>query len=75
MRRWQPVLVATLLLLPILAIAGFGAWQLWQSGWWFWLAWSLPVCWGLGWFLARRLEGAATDSVARDAETALDAPG
>lgn len=54
MRRWQLVLVATLLLIPILAIVGFGAWQLWQSGWWFWLAWSLPVCWGPGWFLARR---------------------
>lgn len=54
MRRWQLALVAILLLLPIAVIGGVGAWHVWQSGWWFWLAWLMPLCWGLGWFLARR---------------------
>lgn len=45
--------VGFLLLLPILLFAGIGAWQLWGSGWLFWLSWTIPVCWGLAWLMLR----------------------
>jgi small GTP-binding protein len=54
MKRWQLVTVAVLTLLPVALFAGFGAWSLYQSGHWFWLWWTLPLCWGASSFLWRR---------------------
>jgi len=53
MSRWKLMVVAVLSLLPVLLFAGFGAVALYRSGQWFWLWWTLPVCWGLGSLLAR----------------------
>ena len=54
MQRGRLILILLLILTPVVTIGLVGAWELWHSGWWFWLWWMLPVCWGLGWFLARR---------------------
>lgn len=54
MPRWKLITVAVLSALPVLLFAGFGAWALYRSGHWAWLWWTLPVCWGIGGFLARR---------------------
>ncbi len=51
--RLQFFVVGLLLLAPMLLFAGVGAWALWTSGHWFWLSWSIPLCWGLGWLLLR----------------------
>lgn len=51
--RAQLTTLGLLLLLPILLFAGVGAWELWGSGWLFWLSWSIPIFWGLAWGLLR----------------------
>jgi predicted GTPase len=51
--RVQLSVLGGLLLLPILLFAAVGAWELWGSGWLFWLSWSMPICWGLAWGLLR----------------------
>ena len=53
MSRWQFILVATLVLLPITLMVGFGAWALWITGHWFWLSWTIPLCWTAAWFVLR----------------------
>lgn len=57
MSRWKLIVVAVFSLLPVILFAGFGAIELYRSGQWFWLWWTLPVCWGLGSLLARRWSG------------------
>jgi small GTP-binding protein len=52
--RWQLIVLSVLWLLPIAVLVGFGAWSLYESGRWFWLWWTLPVCWGLCGWLWRR---------------------
>ncbi|MBI1346733.1 hypothetical protein GC163_10645 [bacterium] len=54
MSRWKLVVVAVLSLLPLLLFAGFGAVALYRSGNWFWIWWTLPVCWGLSAWLGRQ---------------------
>lgn len=54
MSRTQLYLIAFLLLLPVTLFCGVGAWALWNEGHLLWLSWTLPVCWGLAWFLLRR---------------------
>ncbi|WP_010582054.1 GTPase family protein [Schlesneria paludicola] len=59
MSRWPFVLVAALITLPILLMAGVGAWAIWNSGHWFWLSWAIPICWSLAWVvlqLVNRIE-------------------
>ncbi|MBC8116746.1 MAG: hypothetical protein H7062_20315, partial [Candidatus Saccharimonas sp.] len=59
MSRFQLILIAVLILLPIALFAGVGAWAIWLSGHLLWLSWAMPVCWGLAWLLlrkARRIE-------------------
>lgn len=51
--RWKLITISVLSAIPILLILGFGAWALYRSGAWFWLWWTLPVCWGLSALLAR----------------------
>ena len=53
MSRWKLIVVALLSAFPILLFAGFGGWELYRSGRWFWLWWSLPICWGAGSILGR----------------------
>ncbi len=54
MSRWQFITLSILSLLPIVLLAGFGGWSLYQSGYWFWLWWTMPICWGLASWLWRR---------------------
>ncbi len=57
MSRWQYITLSILSLLPVVLLAGFGGWSLYQSGNWFWLWWTMPICWGLASFLWRRWGG------------------
>ncbi len=52
--RWQFITLSVLTLLPILLLAGFGGWSLYQTGYWFWLWWTMPICWGAASLLWRR---------------------
>lgn len=54
MKYWRPILILLLVLIPILTLAAFGGWLLWERGWFFWLWWLLPVFWGLAIYLSRR---------------------
>jgi predicted GTPase len=59
MHRWQFVLVAILVLLPIVMIIGVGGWTIWSSGHWLWLCWAVPICWtaaGLLLHFSKRVE-------------------
>ena len=53
LQRWQYIIVGVLVLIPVMLFSGIGAWQLWGSGWLFWLSWSVPASWGLAWLLLR----------------------
>lgn len=44
--RWQFITLSILSLLPVVLLAGFGAWTLYVTGYWWWLWWTLPICWG-----------------------------
>ncbi len=57
MSRWQLMTLSILSLLPMVLLAGFGGWSLYQSGQWFWLWWTMPVCWGAASLLWRRWGG------------------
>lgn len=54
MPSWKLVTIALLSAVPVVLLAGFGAWDLYWSGHWGWIWWTLPVCWGLGGYLGRR---------------------
>lgn len=54
MRTWRIILLAALVLVPGLAMLGLGTWTLWETGWLSWVWWTLPLFWGVAWFLARR---------------------
>ena len=51
--RWPFIVVATLVLLPVVLMAGFGGWALFQSGHWQWLCWTIPICWAAAWIVVR----------------------
>ena len=53
MSRWPFIVVTILVLLPLALISGIGAWTLWTSGHWFWLSWTLTVCWTVAWLIYR----------------------
>lgn len=53
MSRWPFVLVAVLVTLPFILVAGVGAWTLWYTNHWFWLSWTLPLCWTAAWLVMR----------------------
>ena len=70
MNRWAPLLVLLLCVLPIVGFVAVGTWTLWESGrlWWMW--WSLPLCWGVAYLLARRWKS----RILFPPETELEAP-
>jgi uncharacterized protein len=53
--RWVIGLVAVLLAIPILVIATAGGIALWWSGWYFYLWWLLPICWGIAFLILRNV--------------------
>ena len=53
MSRWPFIVVAVLILLPIALMTGFGAWALWNSGYLFWLSWTITICWAGAWIVFR----------------------
>ncbi len=59
MSYFRLIVIAVLLLLPISLFSGVGAWAIWHSGHLLWLSWTLPLCWGLAWFLFRRARQSA----------------
>jgi predicted GTPase len=52
MSRWRIVVVAALLVLPFVALAGLGSVYLWRNGWALYAWWPLVFCMGAGYFLA-----------------------
>ncbi len=54
MSLWRIVVVAGLIVLPFLALAGVGTYYLWQIGWGFYVWWpiflSMALGYGLGWY-------------------------
>jgi predicted GTPase len=65
--RWQIAVVAALFALPILVLLTAGGIALWRTGWYFWLWWLLPVCWGIAYlllhFLRKRRAAALAESL------------
>ncbi len=53
MSRWPFIAVVILVLLPLTLMAGVGGWVLWQSGHWFWISWTLSICWMAAWLVYR----------------------
>ena len=53
MSRWPFVVVTFLVLLPLTLITAIGGWALWNSGHWFWLSWTLTICWMGAWLVHR----------------------
>src|SRR5262249_12116726 len=51
MSRWRIGIVAALLVLPVLVLAGLGSYYLWANGWAFIAWWPLVGCMALGWAL------------------------
>jgi predicted GTPase len=59
MNRWPFILVTVLVSIPLILMCGVGGWALWQSGHWFWISWTLTICWSAAWLIyrfARRVE-------------------
>lgn len=54
MPRWKLITLAVLSIAPVALFAGLGAWHLYRSGHWYWIWWTLPVCWGLSSLFWRR---------------------
>ncbi len=56
MKPWKLIVFLVLLLLPILTILIAGGISLWWHGWYTWVWWAMPVCWGLAtvWILMNR---------------------
>jgi predicted GTPase len=52
MSRWRIAVVAVLLVLPLLILAGLGLYFLWSHGWMFYVWWPLAGSMGLGYLLA-----------------------
>jgi hypothetical protein len=51
--RWLIGFVAFLLILPVLAIGIVGGVAMWLLGWYFYVWWLLPICWGLAFLILR----------------------
>jgi predicted GTPase len=58
MSRWRIAVVAALILVPFVGLAGVGTWYLWTSGVGFWTWWILFACLSggylLGWYWQRK---------------------
>ena len=52
MSRWRLILLASLSAAPLILLAGFGGYELWQHGWTFWAWWVLAGSWCLALVLA-----------------------
>ncbi|HWL08845.1 MAG TPA: GTPase, partial [Planctomicrobium sp.] len=46
------ITLAILIVLPLLTYLGLGAYALWQTGWFAWTFWILPVFWLITWLVA-----------------------
>jgi small GTP-binding protein len=58
--------LTALILLPVLAYLGLGAWALWQTGLFAWTFWILPVFWLLTWIVATLWKKPQGDQMAVD---------
>lgn len=54
MSRWFVALVALLFAMPILVLTVAGGIALWRTGWYTWLWWLMPLCWGLAYLILNR---------------------
>ncbi len=50
-RRWRVLILVMLTAAPFLFILGFGAFQLWRTGWSFWIWWPMAGCLALAYVL------------------------
>jgi predicted GTPase len=53
-RGWRVLVLAILLAIPPLFLAGCGAYYLWQTGQWHWAWWPLSACFALAYILGWR---------------------
>jgi predicted GTPase len=51
---WRLAVLATLVVVPAAFMIGLGGWALYTTGWWAWIWWLMPLCWGAAWLLSRR---------------------
>jgi predicted GTPase len=51
MSRWRIIVVAALLIVPVLVLAGVGSYFLWARGWGFYAWWPLAACMAAGYLL------------------------
>jgi predicted GTPase len=51
-QRWRLILLASLAGAPILFLIGYASYELWWTGWGFWVWWPMAGCWALAYYLA-----------------------
>jgi predicted GTPase len=51
MRAWRLIVLASLITAPVVFLAGFGAYELWWTGWSSWAWWPMTACIALAYFL------------------------
>ena len=61
--RWVIGLVVALYALPIVVLVAAGGYALWERGWYFYLWWLLPVCWGIAVLILRSIRKKQVASV------------
>jgi hypothetical protein len=54
MKRWQGIVLAVLILLPLAFYAVWTGYAVWQLGGVGYFAWIVPLCWTVAWWLGRR---------------------
>jgi uncharacterized protein len=54
MSRWRILVLIVLAAAPIVFLAGFGSYALWERGWSFTSWWPMAACWAICYFLAWR---------------------
>jgi predicted GTPase len=55
--RQAVVLLLLLWGLPMAVFAGAGAYLLWERGWFTYVWWTMPLCWGAAWLIMRLWRG------------------
>ena len=54
MKRWQVILLAVLVALPLAFYAAWTGYAVWRLGGVGYFAWIVPLCWTVAWWLGRR---------------------